>query len=48
MLQAAGYLTYPAITLEKAVSVLGVTVLYVTNVAFSLMSLNSLNIVFYS
>jgi len=47
-IKAAGYLTYPAITLKRAVSVLGVTILYVTNVAFSLSSLSSLNIVFYS
>jgi hypothetical protein len=47
-LQASGYLTYPAITWKRAVSVLGVTILYVTNVAFSLISLSSLNIVFYS
>ena len=46
--QGFGYLSYPAITWQRATMVLSVTILYVTNVAFSLVSLSTLNIVFYS
>lgn len=48
VVQGFGYLSYPAITWQRATMVLTVTILYVTNVAFSLVSLSSLNIVFYS
>ena len=46
-LQALGLLSYPDVTRAKAVTLLPVTCLYVTNVAFALVSLGSLNIVFY-
>ena len=46
-MQAFRLLSYPDITRAKAVALLPVTCLYVTNVAFALVSLGSLNIVFY-
>lgn len=45
--QSLGYVAYPSVTRKQAVTLLPVTILYVTNVAFALISLSTLNIVFY-